>query len=239
MSEVSSGAEQPRSVRVILSCLFIVIAIGFCSTPANGHPSDFRTLTIDLLFEQSGLQAIDGAIVHSAGPGYEPFPSETERLGVAEAVLSSLEVVGERMIEPLSDRYHGVGFVVRFEELSSNPSLAIDSGALQDLSVSLNLDTLKLGLCSTEGSNGLELLTIESSVPGEPSRSFSKDREHCLYWILAGDESAVVVSVSGTRPSSLSRFGPAIALIAIVLTSVAVYRLFLQSSQRHPGGERK
>ena len=42
---------------------------------ALAHPSDFDTLTIDLIFGADGLDTIDVAVVESTGSGYDPFPS--------------------------------------------------------------------------------------------------------------------------------------------------------------------
>lgn len=54
----------------------LVLLIGplcvFAVEVASAHPSDLRTLTVELLFGSQGLEVIDAALV---GQSYEPFPS--------------------------------------------------------------------------------------------------------------------------------------------------------------------
>ncbi|CAN5864757.1 hypothetical protein BH23ACT4_BH23ACT4_10660 [soil metagenome] len=79
---------------------------------ANAHPSDFQTLTIDLLFGADGLEAIDAAVVQSSGPSYEPFPSSELRQRVAEDVLNAMGLAELPLSidSELSARYHEVGW---------------------------------------------------------------------------------------------------------------------------------
>src|SRR5262245_56831671 len=118
------------------------------SAPAAAHPSDFATLTLDLLVGPDGLEAIDAAVVESAGPSHQPFPTSELKLAVATDVLGALHVPLDQVeIDgETSERYHEVGFLVRFHEPSFGTELplSIDTTDLQRIAADRDMSGLKL-----------------------------------------------------------------------------------------------
>lgn len=91
-SEMPVATRWPSVWRSFLVSLWVTVGVIVAPLPASAHPSDFRTLTIDLIFGQTGLEVIDAAVVESSGPSYEPFPSVELRQAVAEEVLAALDL---------------------------------------------------------------------------------------------------------------------------------------------------
>lgn len=104
--------------RAVTITAFSLLALLLVASVANGQPSDFRTLTIDLIFGPQGLEMIDAAVVEADGPSYQPFPSVEQRQIVAESVLQALGLADADMVidAELSDRYHEVGFTIDFSQ---------------------------------------------------------------------------------------------------------------------------
>lgn len=144
--------------------------------PADGHPSDFGTLTIDLLIAQGRLTAIDAAVVVSEGPSYEPFPENDLKRQVAANLLRTLELPleGVHVDVEMSELYHEVGFLVRVEESSPRRRvpLRIETGDLQSVATDAGMDRLKLSICgASEESPDDEVLAPLEIRADEPGRA--------------------------------------------------------------------
>jgi hypothetical protein len=167
--------------------------LGLVSAPATAHPSDFATLTLDLLVGPDGLEAIDAAVVESAGPSYQPFPTIELKHAVATDVLEALHVPPDQVDidAETSERYHEVGFVVRFHEpsLGTEMPLSIDTTELQHIAANRDLSRLKLSICGiTAGNKGpsqstISRLDIQASQPGQPPTGLDP-RQACSVWAL-------------------------------------------------------
>ncbi|MGH9894953.1 MAG: hypothetical protein ACREA0_23820, partial [bacterium] len=155
--------------RFFLALLFVIIGITVAPPSASAHPSDFRTLTIDFIFGQDGLEAIDAAVVESSGPSYEPFPSVELRQAVAEEVLAALDLsdAAASIDAEMSERYHQVGFLITFEEPrpGHQETFQLDTNHLQAIAEDTNLERLKLSVCA-EGSETSNAIEIHASRDG-------------------------------------------------------------------------
>lgn len=184
----------------------------WCRAPATAHPSDFATLTLDLLIGPEGLEAIDAAVVESAGPGYQRFPSSESRDAVATDVLEALRVPLDQVDIDAehSERYHEVGFLVRFHEpsLGTAMPLSIDTTDLQLIAAGRDLSRLKLSVCGiTAGNKGpsqrtLSGLDVQASQPGQPPATPypGNDRQACSVWALTTTDQPVSIVIN-PRPS--------------------------------------
>ena len=179
----------------VFALLFSVLI----ASVASAHASDFRTLTIDLLIGSQGLEAIDAAVVEAEGPSYGPFPSVEYREMAAVNVLDALGLDGDavHIDAELSERYHEVGFTIRFPESSQRASLPLqfDTGQLQGVTSDLALEHLKLSVCGVDASL-FRLFEIDASQSGRPSDPQSSERSWCEVWVLSPDDSPVSIAVS-------------------------------------------
>lgn len=134
---------------LVMACALSFVVSG--PSPASAHPSDFETLTIDLLFGADGLYVIDAAVVESSGPSYLPGPTTELRKRVARRILEALglsDIPFDIDLEN-SERYHWVGFTIRFHDpsLDRRPMLQFSTLPLQDIVADLDLKQLKLTIC--------------------------------------------------------------------------------------------
>lgn len=181
------------------------------------HPSDFETLTIDLLFGSGGLHAIDAAVVESSGPSYEPGPSVELREAVAHQVLEALdlsEIPTEIELEN-SERYHWVGFTIRFPDpsLDGRSTLEVNTRPLQDIAADIGLKHVKLSICHgfSESVDPRDVSGLGVSPP---------EGTGCDVWVLTPDHESLTVAVSVR--DELPRTGlPMAALMTAALGLVA------------------
>lgn len=214
-----SWMMNPSRLWLLAMCLVLLLAI-----PGMGraHPSDFETLTIDLIFGPRGLVAIDAAVVESTGPSYEPGPTIELREDVARRLLESLQLATipvETDFEN-SERYHWVGFTVRFPDpsLGDRPSLTIDSGSLQDIAADIGLEHVKLSVCHTDSDSvdprDLSEVSTQSGDPG------------CQVWRLTPQERAISTTITlAGLPATGVPLLPAVAASTIILLAGLVLLL--------------
>ncbi|MPZ51632.1 MAG: hypothetical protein GEU79_02690 [Acidimicrobiia bacterium] len=168
------------------------------------HPSALDTLTIDLLIESDGaLTAIDAA-VREEDPGFEFFPTTTEKREVALDVIEVLGLAPDQVMldAEMSERYHEVGFYVAIPtaEPGRPSTLWFDSRPLQQITAGLGLGHLRLSVCPTveDGSPTVSLdeLGLTASTPGQPSGGERyNQRPGCQVWILEPEDRAVSITV--------------------------------------------
>ena len=101
------GLSSRRIAAILAIATAVAVAV---AAPVGAHPSDFNTLTIDLLISDESI-VIDAAMVQAT---YEPFPTTEEKQIVAVGVLDALGLAGANVDidADLSDRYHDVGFTI-------------------------------------------------------------------------------------------------------------------------------
>jgi hypothetical protein len=190
---------------------------------ALAHRSDFDTLTIDLIFDSDGLAVIDGALVESAGPGYEPFPSAELRHEVAERILAALDLpVAAAVIKAASsDRYHEVGFMITPPGRSGSRPVGahIDTEPLRQITTSLDLTVLKVSVCGADAET-FELLAVSAQHPGRQPLMSKSERIPCQVWELADNDPPVVITVGDANMESTGA-GTAKALALPVALLVA------------------
>jgi hypothetical protein len=184
--------------------------------PASAHPSDFATLTLDLLVGPRGLEVIDAAVVRSAGPTYDPFPDSELKHAVATDVLEALRVPldGVDIDAEMSERYHEVGFLVRFHEpsLGAERPLSIDTADLQRIATNGGMSRLKLSVCGvTAGTpdpdqSTLSRLDIQASEPGQPPAGM--DRPACSIWALTTTDQPVSIMINPEPSSTTTTAAP-------------------------------
>lgn len=208
-------------------CLLLLLAL---PGPARAHNSDFKTLTVDLIFGSRGLEAIDAAVVEATGPSYEPGPTIELRETVARRVLESLNLATVPVEIDLenSERYHWVGFTVRFLDpsLGDRPSLTIDTRPFQDIAADLGLEHVKLSICRTDsGSVDPRDLSEVSAEPGDPG---------CQVWRLTPEGPSMSTTV---RLSSLPATGvpvlPVSAFSTILLAAGLVLVIATSGRSQH------
>jgi hypothetical protein len=161
---------------------------------ARAHPSEFRTLTLDFIIGVNGLEAIDAAVVPTYGPSYEPFISVAEKQAIALDVLEAIGISPNNVtIEAAeSERYHQVGFTVRTKGSEYEPrEVQVQSKELQALTKALELDTLRLSVCS--GTDDKLLISASewgASRSGRESGAGSRanERPRCVIWELAATD---------------------------------------------------
>lgn len=203
--------------------------------PAQAHPSDLATLTLDFLVGPSGLEAVDAAVVASTGTPYETVEPEV-RHDVALLVLEQLGVDADAAdLELDSDRYHWVGFMIRFHQptLGRTVPLVIETSELQRRTAELGLANLKVSVCGvTDGaersdSGVLGELLIDATHEGRRPRGH--DRETCTVWQLdLADDPAVVqvgstalAETGGPGVATASAVGAALLLAGVLFCSVS------------------
>lgn len=209
-------------------CLVVLLTL---AGPAWAHPSDFETLTVDLIFGPSGLEAIDAAVVESSGPSYEPGPSIELREDIAPQVLESLQLATTPVEIDLenSERYHWVGFTARFLDpsLGGRPLVTIDSRPLQDIASAAGLEHLKLSVCRTDSRSvdprDLRPVTSKSGDPG------------CRVWRLTPKEPAIstTITLSGLPVTGVTVV-PAWVVSAIILVTGLALMLTASTGSDHP-----
>ncbi len=198
-----------------LVAVWVVAFMVVSPFPALSHPSDFETLTIDLLFGTGGLHAIDAAVV--VGPSYEPGPSVELRDMVAHQVLEALDLSEIPIDIDLenSERYHWVGFTIRFPDpsLDGRPTLEVDTRPLQDIAADLGVEHLKLSIC-----HGFS----ESADP--------RDDFGCEGRILTPDEESLLIALSVR--DELPRTGQPMAPLMIAALALVATGFFLVTRQK-------
>jgi hypothetical protein len=214
-----------RIARVIAGAAFSPLGLFALPVPATAHPSDFETLTLDLLVGPRGLEVIDAAVVESGGPSYEPFPTSDVKRDVALKVLGALDVASNGVVvDPeVSARYHEVGFLVRFKNpsLGAESPLRIDTTELQELVADETLSRLKLSVCGVaEGANSpdpgaLSALDIRATQPGRPPAGL--DREACEVWTLTPSDQPVSIVV---KPKAAAETG--VGVVRATVTALIV-----------------
>lgn len=187
-----SWMMNPSRLWSLSICLVLVLMLPGL---ARAHASDFETLTVDLIFGSRGLEVVDAAVVESSGPSYEPGPTIALRENVARRVLESLQLAATPVEIDLenSERYHWVGFTVRFLDpsLGGRPSVGIDSRPLQEIAADVGLQHLKLSICHTDsGAIDPRDLSRVSSQSGDPG---------CRVWRLTSEGQAISTSVTLSR----------------------------------------
>lgn len=213
--------------RLAVAMLGTLLLWGLSASPAAAHPSDFDTLTVDLLVGSRGLWAIDAAVVVSDQPPYETVETDV-RADVARQVLAALQAPTEsaEINAEDSERYHWVGFVIGFADpaLGVTTPIEIDTSQLQALTADLGLAYLKISVCgvsdtpeysqpSREAFGGL---VVSASEEGRRPTGF--DREVCEVWLLQPDDEAPTIAV---QPAMLPATGTALTWI-VTLSSVLV-----------------
>lgn len=194
---------------------------------ARAHPSDFRTLTIDLIYGRQGLETIDAAVVEATGPSYEPFPSVEVRQSIGEVVLGALglSASGATIDAELSERYHEVGFTVSFAapRPGQGAPLEFDTAQLQTIATDTNLDRLKLSVCAID-SILFSQLVIDSSRPGREPDDSTSERDYCQIWEVDVEESPVsfivsspILPITGFRPLPVLAAGLALLTMGCVI----------------------
>ena len=179
------------------------------SLPATAHPSAFETLTLDFLVAPRGLEVIDAAVVESRGPSYQPFPTSEFKHDVAVDVLDALHLPLStvEIDAELSERYHEVGFLIRFDEPSLGVAtpLSIETAGLQEIVADRGLRHLKLSVCgvadgaaSPASPSMLSQLDIQASQRGGPT---ALARAACEGWTLAPTDQPVSILV---KPQQVS-----------------------------------
>lgn len=200
--------------------------------PARAHPSDFRTLTLDLIFGPEGLEAVDAPVVEATGPSYEPFPSQELRREVAEKALAALGVSDSpaSIDAELSERYHEVGFLVTFEEPRPGQGRAFrfDTDQLQAIANDTNLDWLKMSVCA-EDAETFNALEIEASTDGRAPADNTSERSWCQIWKLATADAPVTISI---RSSVLPMTGLPVVLAGIAGLVLLAGGLFVLRRER-------
>lgn len=222
-----------RRLSVLLLCAMALSLLA--PLPVRAHPSDFRTLTLDLIFGPEGLKAVDGAVVEATGPSYEPFPSQELRREVALDVLVALGVADSpaSIDAELSERYHEVGFLVTFEEPlpGHGDVFQIDTEQLQEIAKDISLDWMKLGVCAedSETFNGLD---IQASSDGRAPADNTSERPWCEIWRLGVADPAVTISV---QPPVLPMTGLPAVPAGIAGLALLVGGLLVLRRQREDG----
>lgn len=207
--------------------------------PAWGHPSDFSTLTLDLLFGSDGLETIDAAVVSVAGPSYEPLPSEDRRRALALQVLDALGIplAGAVVDASNSDRYHEVGF-----SIDLSPPIAysdrgapfqIQTGRLQQVTEAAGVRWLKLEICELTDEKAADFL-VNGARPGR-DHDARNDRESCEVWQLAPGDVPLSLIVGIAPPLAATGNGSTATVCVAIMTlacGIALTTVCIVSSRR-------
>lgn len=223
----------------------ILIAVGVLLAGSNphsafAHPSDFETLTLDLIVGTHGLQSIDAAVVVSSGPGYEPFPSTELKRNVAKRVLSALGLPDSAVDIDAShsERYHEVGFFVSLGDYQSGRRSILNLGTqvLQEISDDLGLVRLKVSVCGIDA-DVFSALEITGSQPGRMPFDDRQERAPCHVWDVEPGKSPVRITV-GSKSLASPGFSAArlvvgsTAVVLLGLVAIAAGRLAIASRRR-------
>jgi hypothetical protein len=215
------------------------------AVPASAHPSDFETLTVDLLMGARGLEGIDAAVV--PGQTYEPLVATGVKHDVATEVLDALDLPpsGVDIDAEMSERYHEAGFVVRFDEpsLGATAPLSIDTTHLQAIVDDRRLGRLKLSVCGvTQGAEPSEEVLPRADVQASERgrQPVGLDREACEVWVLEPADRPVSIAITlpsraadgaseAQNDSASGEVSPWVAAVTVLvagaaLTSIAAIR---------------
>lgn len=229
--EEAGGALGACKVVVSLG----VVALLGCAAPAQAHPSDFRTMTVDVVLASRGIEVIDVAVVPVAGPSYEPFVTDEEKEGVALELLAALDILATEVLLDVdqSDRYHEVGFTIRFGEprsvAGSRPAIVLDGAELQAVAAAAGVDSLKLSVCAVEsyvtGETGLASPDLLPQVEIEASRAGSRrtDRAGCHVWILGPDQPPLELVVGRTSLAETGGMPPIGEAVAVLVMGTSLW----------------
>jgi hypothetical protein len=215
----------------------MVTSLGYlvAASPATAHPSDFDTLTLDLLVGPRGLEVIDAALVASKGPGYEPFPSSQVKREVAMAVVAALDVEPDAVAvdAEMSERYHEVGFLVRFDEpsLGIHVPLQVETAELQTIAANQGVSNVKLSVCGVTGGAGspdpgtLSDLDVQASRDARPAQGL--DRAACEVWTLTTTDQSVSIVATPRRlaDTGFSMTSAMLAALSLLFVGVALRAL--------------
>jgi hypothetical protein len=209
----------------------IVVLVGVATslvlalpTTARAHPSDFETLTIDLLLGTGGVEVIDAAVV--VGTDYEPFPSVDNRRAVAQGVLSALGIPSDNAnVDAMaSERYHEVGFTIVLQQPfghTATGAVRIDTAALQQIAADADAKWLKLEVCDRYAPDPLAdqptgttsasdespfVLLTEAERPGRPTDVSTNERPGCSVWRLNAVDPSVALTAR-IVPAALASTG--------------------------------
>ena len=225
----------------VRTCGAIIVAVVLLLVPARpavAHPSDFDTLTLDMLIGPDGLAAIDAAVVQGSGPGYEPFPSATLKRDVADQVLSMLQIPtgGVEIDARASPRYHEVGFHISVADpsLGQTAALTVDTRDLLELARSHDMEQLKISVCGVadDGEQSdrqvLTDLDIRADRPGHAPTG--QERPNCRIWPVHHRDAALSLVVA---PQQLADTGQAtshtVGLAALLMLLGGAMRTVRQS----------
>ncbi len=222
----------------MLSAVLVLLAVANAPR-AFAHPSDFETLTLDLVIDRHGLVVIDAAVVESSGPGYEPLPSVELRRMVAEHVLGALGVpTASASIDATnSERYHEVGFLISLAGHRSGPGVVLDVGSrsLQELTDDLGLARLKVGVCGIDA-DAFGALELSASRPGRQPSADRQERTACQVWDIEPDEPPVEIMV---RSRSLASTGLGASRLVLISTALVLLGFVAIAGGRRIGGARR
>lgn len=222
-----------RAKATILVAVLAFLPAAHLAPNVSAHPSDFRTLTIDLLVQDGHLVAIDAAVVDSPGPGYSPFPTIERRHRIAVEVLDAVGLSrASAAIDAENSRlYHEVGFYIGIDDGPRATALHFDTVALQRLTELETLDRLKLSFCEIGPDVPAAELDVQASRPGRPSDPpSSRDRPNCTVWVIERGDPAVAF---GER-ASLPRTGPPGApLVVSAVVLIGTGSVLLATTVRH------
>ena len=237
----------PGAMRRLVGCCGLaVLVIAGSPESVAAHPSDFETLTVDLLLGARGLEVIDAAVV--AGPEYEPFPTPEQRRSIAEQIVAAIGISQDltRVDAGMSDRYHEVGFTIHLQRPLSNAkraALRIDTAPLQRIAANAKVEWLKVTFCdrsrrdplwpSTPSTTiataeSLKLL-VDDEPPGRSPNTSRQERPGCRVWRLTADDASLTLTArlvpSASAKPGASTFPGSNAVAALVVIGLAVCAL--------------
>ena len=227
---------RPVVIVGVLVAALITTGVG----EAAAHPADFDTLTLDFIVNARGLERVEGAVVESDGPGYEPFPSVTLKEEVVAHVLRAMAIERSKVSVDAaeSELYHEVGFVIVVvvdeQERGRDRLVQISSRSFGGFLEERGLDRVKISICgrSTEALRGR---TITASKPGRPSSE--RDRPGCEVWVVERDEPPLALSVESSSSERSGGGGgrAVLAALASLLLLVVVLAIRVASAWRPRG----
>jgi hypothetical protein len=226
-----------RRIAVLSGVATVVVVAS--STSAQAHPSDFETLTIDLLLGTGGVEIVEAAVV--AGTDYEPFPSVEQRRAIAQNVLVALGIPSETAaIDAMaSERYHEVGFAITLKQAFSTTTtgaVRIETAALQQIAADATANWLKLEVCDRHapdpfadqptattitGDESPFVLLTEAERPGVSSEASTNERPGCSVWRLATADPSMTVTAR-LVPASLASTGAGPVAVLTVAAAIVV-----------------
>lgn len=216
------NAVRPKCC-VSLASVVLFLAF-YAPSPAAGHPSDFGTLTVDVLITGDRIRGIDAAVVPVAGPSYEPFVPVERKRSIAIEILGALEIPADAATiqAEMSDRYHEVGFMVTFLSTTTKVERVYSKG-FQEIARENGLSRLKLSVCAA---NDQEISDLDADRLGRPADPGRGERHGCVVWELSSTDPPV--SFWLTTRNAIPRTGaityPALAGIFALLAGVVLLR---------------